>query len=94
MKDHDFKQGEVLAWDYTKFNPEFWNKLSEKDRIKYYSKYGYGSNKLKLFVYICDIMDAETKESSGHCVLIDLQTQETITMAHTCEFRRATEAEF
>jgi len=89
-----FKQGEVLIWDPKNFNPDFWNKLPEKERIRYYSKYGYGSDKLKLFVYLCEITDPETKKSSGHCVLIDMDTQAIITMAHTTEFRKATGEEF
>ena len=90
----EFKQGEVLIWDPKNFNPDFWNKLSEDHRIKYYSKFGYGSDKLKLFVYLCEILDAETKEDSGQCVLVDMQTQEIITMAHSYEFRKATAEEF
>jgi hypothetical protein len=89
-----FKQGEVVIWEPKNFNPDFWNKFPEEDRIKYYSRFGYGSNKLKLFVFLCEILDAETNDDSGHCVLIDMDTQEIITMAHTSEFRKATDMEF
>lgn len=83
-----FKPGTVVVFDPSHFNPEFWDKLSEEDRIKYYGPLGYGSDKLKLFVYMCEVND------SGHCVLIDMDTGENVLMRHTCDFRAATEEEF
>ena len=43
---------------------------------------------MKFFVFICEINE------SGHCVLVDMDTDKVITMRHTCDFREATEEEF
>jgi hypothetical protein len=32
----NFEPGTVVVFNPDSFNPEFWNKLPEKDRIKYY----------------------------------------------------------
>jgi hypothetical protein len=84
----EFKMGSVVVFDPANFNPNFWDKLSEEDRIKYYGPLGYGSKKMKFFVYMCEIND------SGHCVLIDMDTGENVLMRHTSDFRLATEEEF
>lgn len=83
-----FKMGTVVVFDPSHFNPEFWDNLSEEDRVKYYGPLGYGAKKTKLFVYMCEVND------SGHCVLIDMDTGENVLMRHTCDFRAATEEEF
>lgn len=83
-----FKQGTVLVFDPTSFNPGFWEKLPEEDRIKYYGPLGYGAEKKKLFVYICEIND------SGHCLLVDMDTGLNVLMRHTYNFRPATDEEF
>lgn len=83
-----FKPGTVVVFDPKSFNPNFWDKLSEEDRIKYYGELGYGSNKLKFFVFLCEVNE------SGHCVLLDLDTNQILSMRHTCDFRQATEEEF
>ena len=88
MSKETFKPGTVVVFDPASFNPEFWDKLPEADRIKYYGPVGYGSKKTKLFVYMCEIND------SGHCVLIDMDTKENVLMRHTCDFRPATDEEF
>jgi hypothetical protein len=87
-KKSKFKPGTVVVFDPASFNPEFWDKLPEHDRIKYYAPLGYGSPRVKLFVYLCEIND------SGHCVLVDMDGNNIITMRHTCDFREATEEEF
>lgn len=87
-----FKQGTVVVWDPTKFNPSYWNKLSEEDRLKYYGDLGYGQKKPKLFVFLTEILDSDG-DDSGHCVLISLSDQKVETMRHTSEFRKATDEE-
>lgn len=87
-KKRSFKPGTVVVFDPESFNPDFWNKLKEEDRIKYYGELGYGSSRIKLFVFLCEIND------SGHCVLVDMDNNRVITMRHTCDFRAATEEEF
>ena len=88
-----FMPGSVVVLDPASFNPDFWARLSEEDRIKYYGPLGYGLKKSKLFVYICEINDSSGRES-GHCVLIDMDTGQNVLMRHTCDFRPATQEEF
>ncbi len=83
-----FKMGSVVVFDPESFNPAFWDKLSEEERVKYYGPLGYGSEKKKLFVYLCEIND------SGHCLLVDMDTGLNVLMRHTYNFRLATEEEF
>lgn len=85
----EFKSGDVVVWDESNFNQEFWDDLSEEDRIKYYGPLGYGSERPMLFVFLTEITQA-----SGHCVLVSLRDQRVETMRHTCEFRLATDEEF
>jgi hypothetical protein len=88
MKKKKIKPGTVVVFDPESFNVDFWNNLKEEDRLKYYAELGYGSARLKLFVFMCEI------NNSGHCVLVDMDTNKVITMRHTCDFRPATEEEF
>jgi hypothetical protein len=88
MKGKTFKTGTVVVFDPESFNPKFWDSLSEEDRVKYYGELGYGSGRTKLFVFLCEVND------SGHCVLVDMDTNKVITMRHTCDFREATDEEF
>lgn len=88
-----FEPGTVVVWEPNNFNPDFWNKLPEEDRIKYYGPLGYGREKKKLFVYLTEILDADG-DPSGHCVLVSMDDQKIETMRHTDEFRKATEEEF
>lgn len=78
----------MVVFDPSSFNPEFWARLPEEERIKYYGPLGYGSKKTKLFVYVCEIND------SGHCLLVDMDTGLNVLMRHTSDFRPATEEEF
>lgn len=85
------KLGDVIVFDPTTFNPEYWNKLSEKERKKYYAPLGYGK-KNKFFVFLTNINDAP-----GHCIIISMEhnaKEKVITMAHTNNFRKVTEKEF
>ena len=84
-----FKKGTVVVFDPKNFNPNYWNSLSEEDRIKYYGPLGYGSEKPKFFVYLTEI-----KNAPGHCVLVSLDNQTIETMRHDSDFREVREDEF
>lgn len=93
--------GTVVVWTHENFNPEYWDKLSEDDRRKFYGWAGYGQEPKypgwkKAFVFICPIISANAAEfnDSGHCVLLDLDDGHLEYMRHTAELRPATEDEF
>lgn len=91
-----FNSGDIVVFDPSPFNPEFWKSLSEKDKKKYYGRLGYGAKKTKLFVFLSTInclMDKKVRDS-GHCVLLDLLTGKLEVMCHTSDFRYATEDEW
>lgn len=88
MSKEQFVPGDTVAWSSDGFNKSYWDKLSEEDRVKYYGRFGYGSDRLKLFTFLC-----HHRPQYGHCVLVDMQTQEVITMAHTDEFYLVTDDE-
>lgn len=85
----DFKRGDVLVFDPSTFNPEFWKQLPENDKIKYYGSLGYGSDKKKFFVFLTEVNDAP-----GHCVLVDLDNGSVQVMRHMADFRKVTKEEF
>lgn len=87
-KKKKFKAGTVVVFDPRNFNPDYWNNLSEEDRIKYYGALGYGQEKLKLFVFSMHI-----KNAPGHCVLVSMDDSHTEMMRHTDDFREVTEEE-
>lgn len=89
MKKHKFKSGTVVVFEPNNFNPEYWNNLSEKDRMKYYGDLGYGSKTPRFFVYLTGI-----KNAPGHCVLVSLDNQKIHTMRHDSDFREVREDEF
>lgn len=84
-----FEPGTVVVFAPENFNPEFWDKLSEMDRIKYYGSLGYGSDKKKFFVFLTEI-----KNAPGHCVLADLDGGRVEVMRHISDFREVNEDEF
>jgi len=84
-----FEPGTVVIFEPKNFNPDFWNKLPEQDKIKYYGSLGYGSEKPKLFVFLTEI-----KNAPGHCVLADLDDGKIEVMRHTSDFREVNEDEF
>ena len=92
-KDSVFIPGQVVVFDSSSFNPDWWNKLPEEDRIKYYGSLGYGMKKPKLFVFLSAILDNEGNDT-GHCVLVDMDDQHVETMRHTSDFRLASDEEF
>ncbi len=83
-----FRTGTVVVFEPKNFNPEFWDKLSEESRLRAYSGLGYGSEKLKMFVFLTEIVSCP-----GHCVLVDLADGHLEVMRHTADFREATEEE-
>ena len=76
-----FVPGDTVVWSSANFNPEWWNNLSEDDRIRYYGPLGYGLKRRKLFTFLC-----EHRPQVGHCVLIDMDNGQVQTMRHTAEF--------
>lgn len=91
-------QGTVVVWEPKNFNPDYWNNLSEADRVRSYAWAGYGQKRPlhrgpKCFVFICPIIDPDGYDS-GHCVLLDLDDGHLEHMRHTCELRLATAEEF
>lgn len=85
----NFTSGTVVVFEPKNFNPDFWNKLSEQEKIDYYGQLGYGSTKSKFFVFLTEI-----KNAPGHCVLVDLDDGKIETMRHISDFREVTEDEF
>jgi hypothetical protein len=83
-----FKPGDTVVFDPDSFNPEWWNALSEKERLRYYGCLGYGRDKPLLFTFIC-----EYHPQIGHCVLINMENQKIETMCHISDFRLAIENE-
>lgn len=88
IEKDNFKLGTVVVFEPKNFNPDFWNNLSEKDRIKYYKSLGYGSDKKKFFVFLTEI-----KNSPGHCILVSLDDGRIEVMRHISDFREVTEDE-
>jgi len=83
-----FKPGDTVVFDPDSFNPYMWSKMSEDDKIKYYGPLGYGREKPLLFTFLC-----EHSPQVGHCVLVNMETQQIETMRHTSDFRLATDEE-
>ena len=84
-----FEPGTVVVFDPSGFNAEYWDNLSEGDRKKYYGTLGYGLDKPKFFVFLCEI-----KNAPSHCVLVSLDDQTIETMRHISDFREVEEEEF
>jgi len=95
-----FEPGTVVVFDPDNLNPEFWDNLSEEDRMKSYGGLGYGEERMKLFVFLCEIYCApeegdDERISSGHCVLASMTHPSVMeVMRHTSDFREATAEEF
>lgn len=83
-----FKRGTVVVFDPESFNPEYWNGLTEEEKIRSYGDLGYGQEKKKFFVFLMKI-----KQCPGHCVLIDMDDGHIETMRHTADFRKAKKSE-
>lgn len=79
-----FKLGDTVIFDPESFNPIFWNKLSEEEKIKYYGPLGYGRQDRLLFTFL-----AEHNPQKGHCVLVNMENQKIETMRHISDFRLA-----
>lgn len=83
------KTGSVVVFEPKNFNPEFWKRFPESDKIKYYGPLGYGSDKKKFFVFLTEIHAAP-----GHCLLVDLDDGHIETMRHMADFREVLQDEF
>lgn len=85
-----FNSGDTVVFDPNSFNSEYWNGLSEEDRIKYYGPLGYGrpADKPLLFVFLM-----EHHPQQGHCVLVNMENQQIETMRHIEDFRLAKDDE-
>jgi hypothetical protein len=89
MKQKKFKRGTVVVFDPTRLTREWWDKQKPEDLLEWYGPLGYGQEKLKFFVFLCEIRNAR-----GHCVLVSLDDQKIITMRHINDFREVTKEEF
>lgn len=84
-----FRAGDTVVWIGPEaFNKDYWDKVPEYDRIKYYGPLGYGSEKPVLFTFVC-----EHHPQNGHCMLVNMENQKIETMRHINEFRLAGEDE-
>lgn len=88
MSDRTFRPGDTVVFAPENFNPDFWDNLSEENRIKYYGSLGYGREKPLLFTFLC-----EHYPQNGHCVLINMENQKVETMRHMTDFRLANDEE-
>lgn len=82
-----FKLGDTVIFEPDNFNPDFWNALTDYEKIRYYGMYGYGF-KLKLFMYIC-----EHNPQTSHCTLMDISNGDLYPMCHISNFRLANDDE-
>jgi hypothetical protein len=83
-----FRPGDTVTLEIDHFNPDFWNGLSESDRIKYYSVFGYGSKPCKLFTFI-----TYHYPQLDHCVLMDIDDGKLFPMCHASNFRLVSDDE-
>lgn len=94
------RRGDVVTLDL-----ETIKDYSDEDKQKYYWYLGYGEEKPRMFVFITRIYSQHEWEhrpgkmkkhrvDSGHCVLMDMDTQKLVSMAHTVNLRHAEESEF
>lgn len=83
-----FKMGDTVVFEPKNLNPDFFNNLSEEEKLRYYGDLGYGSKKPVFFTFICEHMP-----QSSHCILVNMQNQKIETMRHINDFRLATEEE-
>jgi hypothetical protein len=84
----NFQPGDTVVFDPDSFNPDFWDSLTEQDKLQCYGPLGYGREKPLFFTFIC-----EHRPQSGHCVLVNMENQRVETMRHISDFRLATEDE-
>lgn len=87
-KERGFKPGTAVVFEPKNLNQEWWEKQTEEDLLKWYGPLGYGQEKQKVFVFLCEI-----RQAPGHCVLVSLDDQKVLTMRHTDNFREATDEE-
>lgn len=75
--------GDTVRFEPDTFNPNYWNSLSDAEKVKYYGDiYNFENpNRPFLFTFI-----TEHYPQTGHCVLINMQNQKIETMRHTSNF--------
>ena len=83
-----FKSGDVIVFDQTLFNKGFFDRITTSKEFAYYKSLGYGSDKPKVFVFLCEI------SGSDHAVILSLDDNEIFSMVHWDQFRLAKEEEF
>jgi len=83
-----FRPGDTVIFEINHLNTNFWNELSESDRIKFYGRYGYGSKHKKLFTFI-----TYHYPQLDHCVLMDIDDGELLPMCHSNNFRLVSDDE-
>lgn len=84
--DPKFKLGDTIVFEPKNFNPDYWDSLSEEDRIKYYGPLGYGSEKLVTWTFI-----TEMYPQNGHIVIMRINDGKIEMMRHIQDFRLAIE---
>jgi len=89
MKIKKIESGTVVVFDENLINSFVWNRMSQEEKVKNYGFLGYRSDKIKRFVFLCEI-----KNAPGHCVIVDLETQKLLTMIHTNILREVKPEEF
>ena len=83
-----FEPGDTVVFEPKNFNQDYWNNLSEDDKIKYYGSLGYGKDQPVFFTFLC-----YHRPQSGHCVLVNMDNQQVETMRHPQDFRLVTDDE-
>jgi len=76
-----FKLGDTVRFDPDSFDPEYWNSISDKDRMKYYGPF-WTWYKVPLFTFI-----TEHSPQTGHCILMNMDTGTLYPMCHTNNFK-------
>jgi len=80
-----FRTGDTVIFDPDSFRES----LKPREIEMWYSRYYKSHNsKPKLFTFIC-----EHHPQTGHCVLMDMNTGELLSMCHTNNFRLAADEE-
>jgi hypothetical protein len=83
-----FEAGDTVVFDPDNFNPDFWNALSNADKLRYYGHFYERPDKPKLLVFVC-----EHSPQIGHCLLMELATGKMLPMCHTNDFRKVEDDE-
>lgn len=88
-----FKLGDIVVFEPKNLNPNFWNKLSERERIFHYDDFGYRGENFqidKFFIFITPINYPDGDNSKA--IILDMGLQRFISVTISM-FRKATESE-